>query len=127
MTQKKILDIYNDYLFFLSPYFDTVYQEIFTPVLFFPLLPLLSMGEFRLDEFQCLIISPFKHNCFWVNSKRGKTVCKCSRAKITGGKKNLCIQYYQLHLCPISLLNRCTKSTKNIPKHCLITCLTCYS
>lgn len=41
-----------------------------------------------MGEFQCLIISLFKHKCVWANSWRGKTVIKCRRAKITWDENN---------------------------------------
>lgn len=34
------------------------------------------------------MIGKFQSNCVWVNSRWGKTVCKCTRAKVTRGEIN---------------------------------------
>lgn len=40
-------------------------------------------------EFQFLKFSHFKHNCFWLNWRQGRNVCKFRRAKIAQGKITL--------------------------------------
>lgn len=46
------------------------------------------LWNIRLGEFQSLKLSLFNHTCVWVNSRRGKTVCRYRRAKITRGENN---------------------------------------
>lgn len=48
-------------------------QENNRPVLFSLLSPSLS-ANLRLGEFQCFKLFLFKHNCVWVNSRRGETI-----------------------------------------------------
>lgn len=65
-----------------------VIREIFAPV-FLPTLSLLfSAGEFKTDKLKHLKWSFFKRNYVWVNSRPGKTVCKCRRSKIKRAKNN---------------------------------------
>lgn len=45
--------------------------------------PRWQWADLRLDEFQCLKLSIFRHTFVWANSRRNETVCKCKRAKIT--------------------------------------------
>lgn len=40
----------------------------------------------------------FEHNCVCANSKPGKSVCKCQRAKITWGENNLYTVDFQCEL-----------------------------
>lgn len=65
-----------------------VYTEKHLP-LFYSLsfCPQCQRSNLTLGKFQCLIIS-LLNTTVWVNSKQGKTVCKCTRAKITRGEKN---------------------------------------
>lgn len=72
-------------------------QENNRPLLFSLLSPSLS-ANLRLGEFQCFKLFLFKHNCVWVNSRRGETIWKCKRVKIMGGENN--------PVCSTSFLNR---------------------
>lgn len=51
------------------------------------------LWNIRLGEFQSLKLSLFNHTCVWVNSRRGKTVCRYRRAKITRGENNPVCSY----------------------------------
>lgn len=65
-----------------------VYTEKHLP-LFYSLsfCPQCQRSNLTLGKFQCLIIS-LLNTTVWVNSKQGKTVCKCTRAKITRSENN---------------------------------------
>lgn len=66
----------------------TVYRVTFAPVLSLPLLPL-SAGQFKTWRTpMSQILSLFKHDNVWANSRRGEIICKWIRAKITRGKNN---------------------------------------
>lgn len=68
----------------------TVYREIFNLVLFSPLWPSSSAGEFKTGSIpmsQNISLS-YKQNCL-ANSRWFKTVCKCIRAKITQNENNI--------------------------------------
>ena len=69
---------------------NTVYREIFVPLLFSPLLASLPEANWRHGEFQCLklSLSLFKHKCLTVNSRRGETINNWKMAKIMRGKNN---------------------------------------
>lgn len=56
----------------------TLYRENFPlpPCYFCHYCPHCQLASFRLDEFQCLELSLFKHSCVWVNSRLGNIVCK---------------------------------------------------
>lgn len=65
----------------------TVCREIFDPILFLSLLPLVSAGEFKSGWIPKYQISLFKHNPVVANSRQVETIFKFRKEKIRRGWK----------------------------------------
>lgn len=65
-----------------------LYAEKYLPRFYFcPFCLCCQQSVLSLGAFQCLKLSLI-HKCVWVNIRRGETVCKYRRAKITQGQNN---------------------------------------
>lgn len=62
---------------------DTLYREIFAPDLFSALSTSLSAGEFMTGKIPMFHGISLVLKCVWANFRRGETIYKCRRAKIT--------------------------------------------
>lgn len=71
----------------------TVYREIFAPVLFSLLSPLLSAGEFKTGQIQMSQIISFIHKYVWINSRWGKPFAS-EKGQKNHGAKIPCIQSF---------------------------------
>lgn len=90
MTTEN-MHIRNVHIYFESQKFlfsNTVYREIFSLFYFLSIRPRFHRANLRLGQFQCLKLSPLKHNSVLANSRWGGTVCICWRAKITRDENN---------------------------------------
>lgn len=63
-------------------------RKIFTPILFSPVLPSLSVDEFKSGQNCFLPFLSFNTSMFEWIKKCGKTICKCRKSKIIWGDNN---------------------------------------
>lgn len=91
-----------------APIYMFIIQINIRPVLFSPGR---QRAKIKRGEFQCFKLYLFKHNSAWSNSRQGETICMCTRANITRGENNFCIQYIRIQKVPFLQVNETVSLT----------------